>query len=285
MKKILVIAVAATALVGCDNHQAEVQVLQNRVDSLHQVIQLKDDNFSLIAGTMSELQQNLNVIKEKEGLISSNLNEGSNNQIQDDVDAIYKVLLDNKKKVQNLEAKLRKATSNNKELQQMISVLQEQIDQQNKEIEKLTAMLKDKDLDINALTGAVISLTSSVDSLATEKAKVDQSLANATDEINTCYYVIGSKSYLREKAIVEKDGLFKKKVLSGDIDNKIFTAINKNEVTKIDLGGRRAKVLSQHNESSYEIVDNADGETQSLVIKNVESFWQTSKYLVIQIKD
>lgn len=285
MKKILVIAVAATALVGCNNHEAEIKTLQDRVDSLQKVNQDKDNSFARISGTMTELQRNLNVIKEKEGIITKNLNEGNKSQVQSDVDAIYDVLLANKKKVEQLEAQLRKATSNNKEFQQMISVLQEQIDQQNQEIEKLTKLLKDKDLDINALTGAVISLTSSVDSLATEKAKVDQSLANATDEINTCYYVIGSKSYLREKAIVEKDGLFKKKVLSGDIDNKIFTAINKNEVTKIDLGGRRAKVLSQHNESSYEIVDNADGKTQSLVIKNVESFWQTSKYLVIQIKD
>ncbi len=285
MKKILAIAVVASALVGCNNHEAEIKTLQDRVDSLQKVNQDKDNSFARISGTMTELQRNLNVIKEKEGIITKNLNEGNKSQVQSDVDAIYDILLANKKKVEQLEAQLRKATSNNKELQQMISVLQEQIDQQNQEIEKLTKLLKDKDLDINALTGAVISLTSSVDSLATEKAKVDQSLANATDEINTCYYVIGSKSYLREKAIVEKDGLFKKKVLSGDIDNKIFTAINKNEVTKIDLGGRRAKVLSQHNESSYEIVDNADGKTQSLVIKNVESFWQTSKYLVIQIKD
>lgn len=285
MKKILAIAVVASALVGCNNHEAEIKTLQDRVDSLQKVNQDKDNSFARISGTMTELQRNLNVIKEKEGIITKNLNEGNKSQVQSDVDAIYDVLLANKKKVEQLEAQLRKATSNNKEFQQMISVLQEQIDQQNQEIEKLTKLLKDKDLDINALTGAVISLTSSVDSLATEKAKVDQSLANATDEINTCYYVIGSKSYLREKAIVEKDGLFKKKVLSGDIDNKIFTAINKNEVTKIDLGGRRAKVLSQHNESSYEIVDNADGKTQSLVIKNVESFWQTSKYLVIQIKD
>ncbi|MBR6250293.1 MAG: hypothetical protein IKR17_03730 [Bacteroidales bacterium] len=284
MKKILAIAVVASALVGCNNHQAEVTDLQQKVDTLQKIIDQKDKNFALIAGTMSELQQNLNVIKEKEGLISTNLNESNKSQLQDDVDAIYKVLLDNKQKVKSLEAQLRKATSNNKELQQLISVLQEQIDQQNKEIEKLTTMLKDKDLDINALTGAVISLTSSVDSLATEKAKVDKSLAIATNEINTVFYIVGTKSYLRDKGVVEKDGLFKKKILAGDVDNRIFNAVNKNEVTKIDLGGRRAKVLSQHNESSYEIVDN-DDRTQSLVIKNAEAFWQTSKYLVVQIKD
>ena len=285
MKKILMFAIVAAMFASCDTHRGEVESLQNKVDSLEQLNKLKDSNMSLIVETMSGLQENLNYIKQKENIITTNLSEGDNSQIQNDVDAIYNVLLDNKKKVKDLEAQLRKATSNNKELNQLISVLQKQIDAQNEEIEKLSALLKEKDVDINALTGAVISLTSSVDSLATEKAKVDKSLENATSEINTCYYIIGTRSYLRSKNVIEKDGIFKKKILASDVDTKLFTAIDKTQTSKIDLGGNHAKVLSQHNEKSYELVDNEDGKTQSLVIKDAETFWKTSRYLVVRIRE
>ena len=49
------------------------------------------------------------------------------------------------------------------------------------------------------------------------------------------------------------------------------------------VGSKSAKILTKHPEKSYQLVRGED-KTYTLVIKNPTSFWNASKYLIIQIK-
>ncbi len=235
---------------------------------------------ALIAGTLADVQNNLNYIKEKEGIISINVsNEGDSSQIDSDLKAIYAKLVENKEKVNKLQSKLKAALGKNSEYEKIIKVLKEQIEQQNAEIERLNKLLSEKDVEIGFLNSAIINLSSSVDSLSTVSTNTQNALDATTEELNTGYYLIAEKSTLKDKGLLE-GGLFSKKVLSGNVDNSLFTKVDVTEVSEIALSGRRFKVLTNHPESSYTI----DEEKKVLVIKDKKAFWQTSKYLIVQAK-
>ena len=280
MKKIFLLSSALVALTlgSCNHEQLDRQ--QKTIDSLNNQMALKDSSMTLIATTLADVHSNLNYIKEKEGIIAINANsEGAKDQINDDIQAIYAKLVDNKKKVNELQAKLNNALGKNSEYKKIIEVLNQQIEQQNAEIARLNEMLNEKNVEIGFLNNAVIRLSSSVDSLATVSADTQNKLDDTTAELHTGYYIVAEKSTLKEKGLLE-GGLFSKKVLKGDVDNSLFTKIDITEVEQIPLTGRRFKVLTNHPESSYSI----DEEKKVLIIKDKKAFWNASRYLIVSAK-
>ncbi len=281
MKKQLLMGVlAAAAMVACTGNQDQIDQQTMVIDSLKNVINDKDESMALIATTLSDVHSNLNYIKERENIISINASEaGDTNQINNDLKAIYARLVDNKNKVNELQRKLKSSLSKNNEYKKIIEVLQQQIEQQNAEIEKLNNMLAQKDVEIGYLNNAVISLSTSVDSLATVNTNTQNKLDATTEALNTGYYLVAEKSSLKEKGLME-GGLFSKKVLNHQVDNSLFTKVDITEITEIQLTGRRFKVITSHPADSYTI----DEEKKVLVIKDKKAFWQSSRYLIVQAR-
>lgn len=279
MKRAIFIGLAATAILASCN-QDKVDNLTSQLDSLERVMAAKDSSMALIATTLTDVQNNLNYIKEKEGIISINANgEGDSIQINNDLKAIYAKLVENKEKVNKLQKQLNSAIGKNKEYEKIINVLKDQIEKQNAEIERLNKLLGEKDVEIGFLNSAIINLSSSVDSLSTVSANTQNALDATTEELNTGYYIVAEKSTLKDNGLLE-GGLFSKKVLSGDVNNSLFTKVDVTEVSEIALSGRKFKVLTNHPESSYTI----DEEKKVLVIKDKKAFWQASKYLIVQAR-
>lgn len=280
-KSILIGALAAIAMVGCNQDKIDNQ--SKTIDSLQSVINQQGESMALLATTIADVHSNLNYIKEKENIISINANsaEGDTNQINNDLQAIYAKLVENKDKVNKLQRQLNASLGKNSEYKKIIDVLQQQIEQQNAEISKLNKMLAEKDVEIGYLNNAVINLSESVDSLATVSANTQAKLTTTTEELNTVYFVVAEKSFLKEHDLLQT-GLFTKKVLSGNIDNGLFTKGDKTQLESIPLTDfRKPKVLTSHPASSYTI----DEDNKILIIKDKEAFWSASKYLVIQAKD
>lgn len=281
MKKIILACGAAVlALASCNQEKIEQQ--KKTIESLKEVVAKRDTSMSLIATTLADVHSNLNYIKEKEGIIAvqANSETSDKDQLSNDIQSIYAKLVDNKNKVKELQAKLNKTLGKNKEYKQIIEVLNQQIEQQNAEIAKLNKMLDDKNVEIGFLNNAIISLSTSVDSLATVSAETQETLAQTIAEKNEGYYLVAEKSMLKEKGLLS-GGLFNKKVLAGDIDNSLFTKVDVTEVESIPLTGRKFVVLTPQPESSYSI----DEEKKVLVIKDKEAFWKATRYLVVRAKD
>ena len=280
MKRIILgCAAVAIALASCNQEQLDRQ--QKTIDSLFEQTALKDSSMSLIATTLADVQTNLNYIKEKEGIIAVQANtEGSDkDQLKNDIQAIYARLVDNKNKVSELQRKLNKALGQNKENAKIIEVLQAQIEQQNAEIAKLNDMLQQKDVEIGYLNNAIINITNTVDSLTTVNTNTQSKLDDTTAELNSVFYLVAEKNTLKAKGLIE-GGLFNKKVMSGNVDETLFTKVDKTTTEIIPLSGKKFKVLTSHPESSYTIAE----ENKVLVIKSKEAFWKTSKYLIVQAR-
>ena len=103
-----------------------------------------------------------------------------------------------------------------------------------------------------------------------------------TNQLNECFYVIGSKSELKEHKIIETGFLKKTKVMPDEFQHNYFTKADIRNLNSLSLHSKKAKVLTNQPADSYEIVEDENG-IKVLNILNPEQFWSTYKYLVIQI--
>lgn len=136
--------------------------------------------------------------------------------------------------------------------------------------------------EIERLDSAIDSLNATVDTISAAKAASDQQLTNTTNELNKVYYVFGNKAELKDHNIIEGGGFLRKtKIMESDFDQSYFTVADRRNLLQIPLYSKKAKLLTKQPESSYQIVDDANGQ-KVLQITRPDEFWKLSNYLVIQ---
>ncbi len=288
MKK-LVSFVAVSLLVGataCNSGKLqETQAENTRLDdSLRVALANQDSLFSLLNDITSGMDQ----IKDLEKILSSSTNLGGETQsrkeaIRNDMISIQKALQERRERLAELESKLSQSNSYNSTLRKTIDNLKANISEQSATIESLRKDLNSANIQIEKLDFAVDSLTAKVDTISAARAATEQQLTEATNEMNTVYYVVGNKSELKEHSIIEGGGFLRKtKIMPSDFDQNYFTAADKRTVKQIPLYSKKAKLVTKQPEASYEIIDDANGQ-KVLYITDPAEFWRLSNYLVIQI--
>ena len=257
------------------------QLVQTR-DSLQQVIANQDSLLSLI----NELGDGMEQIKMLENILSSeNLQSETpdrRDKIRNDMADIQRTLNERRQRLAELEARLNKSNANNAHLRQAITSLKSQIAAQVTTIESLRKDLASANIYIDQLTQNVDSLNTTVANTIEEKIVVEQKNEELTNQLNTCYYVIGSKSELKAHDIIETGFLKKTKIMPEDFQRNYFTTADQRSLTSLPLHSKKAKVLTSQPSDSYQIVNDANG-MKVLNITNPEKFWSTYKYLVIQV--
>ncbi|MBD5211025.1 MAG: hypothetical protein HDS77_07150 [Bacteroidales bacterium] len=287
--KLGVVAAAAFMLAACgdkeatvDGHPESIARLVEDRDSLQQVVAYQDSLLSLI----NEIGDGMQQIKMMENILSSENIQSETpdrrDRIKNDMADIQRELNERAKRLSELEARLNKSNSNNAQLRQAISSLKEQIASQVTTIESLRKDLASANIYIDQLTQNVDSLNTEVANTIEQKEEVEQKNVELTNQLNECYYVIGSKSELKQHSIIETGFLKKTKIMPDDFQRSYFTAADQRTLTSIPLHSKKAKVLTNQPAGSYDIVTETDG-MKVLKIKNPAEFWSTYKYLVIQI--
>ncbi|NPA35954.1 MAG: hypothetical protein GXO47_03790 [Chlorobi bacterium] len=289
MKKVLMLLSIVMLIVSsCTGPSASDLKKQN--DSLYMASVEKDRQMNELIGALVEIDDNLQQIKEKENIIALNAQKADNTspanlkeEINNDIKAIYELMLQNKEKISELEKKIKQGGRKNESLKKLVERLNRQLEEKSVEIAKLREELKKKDIEIADLNFTVAGLEHVLDSIHAEYMAADRKLKETTEELYKGYYVFGTKKELKEQNIITSDGfLSKSKVLEGDFDQDYFTRIDIREVDSIPLFRPKAKLLTSHPSDSYVLEKNDEG---SLVLKitDKEKFWSTSKYLVVQV--
>ncbi len=288
MKKLLFFIVVPVLISSCSGSGSTEMKRQN--DSLYMVSIEKDRQMNDLIGTLVEIDDNLQQIKEKENIIALNARSKDNTSpatmkesINNDIKAIYELMLKNKEKIAELEKKLSLDKKNNAYLKQLVVRLNNQLKEKTLEIVKLREDLRRKDIAIADLNFTVEGLELALDSIHAQALAADRKLKETTEELYRGYYVFGTKKELKEQNIIAGDGLFrKKKVLEGDFDGDYFTRVDIREVDSIPLFRPKAKLLTSHPDGSYSLEKNSEGALM-LKITDKDRFWSTSKYLVVQV--
>lgn len=285
---VAILAISAIGFVSCDSSKLKDAEAQNQQlkEELSETLATRDSMYMLI----NDISDGMNQIKELEKIIStpSNLqgdSESRKNQIRNDMIAIQNALQIRRERLEQLEARVK---SNDAEMSKTIKNLKAQIAEQQTEIATLTNKLAAANIQIEELSSTVSNLTGTVDTLNSSLASERQSKADAekaaqeyANELNTCYYAVGTKSELKKAKIIESGFLRKTKILKSDFEQSYFTTGDKRTLTSIQLHSKKAKVITNQPASSYEIVD--ENGQKVLKINNPSAFWSLSNYLVVQV--
>jgi len=281
---ILIVAVLTSCTTGPSNSE-----LKAKNDTLLLALSEKDRMHNELVNSLIEIDENLAIIKEKENIISLNSAEAVNNngikdQINQDIKLIYDLMVQNQEKIAQLEKQLKSSNRDNANNKKLIASLNEQLKEKSLEIIMLTEQLKAKNIQIDELNFAVEGLKGSLDSLRTQHSSTTKKLEETTIDLYTVHYVIGSSKELKDKNIINGEGFLnlKKKVLNQDFDTENFTEADSRETEQIATFKKRVKIMTNHPQNSYAIIDGADG-SKIISIKDKNLFWSVSKFLVVQV--
>lgn len=250
-------------------------------DSLATALAEKDSLMAL----MNDISDGMTRIKELQNIISAqNLNGETPDrkaQLRNDIVLIQQSIEQKKKKLLDLEKRLSQSTSFTNEMKKTIESLKMQLESQQGTIDELTSQLKAAHIEISNLNTRVDSLNTVNTTVTREKESAKKESERLTNEINTCFYAVGSKKELKNHKIIETGFLRKTKIMEGDFEKSYFTKADKRTLTEIQLHSKKAEVMSKHPKEAYTIVDGASGKV--LHINNPSKFWEFSNYLVIKV--
>lgn len=283
MKKILfVAAVAASVLTACDNAPKSLTSSNSSVDSLQSIIDQKDSEINDLMGSILEVQNGFDLINEAEGRVNMMKGNAENNNtasnIRENMEFIQQTLSDNKRKIEELESKLKNSTINSSKLKEAIASLTQQLNEKNSEIESLRSQLAQKDVVIEELGNTVNTLRDENTQVREEKAEVEQVAHNQDQQLNTAWFVYGTSKELKQQGILNKG-----EVLQGNYNKNYFTKIDIRKTSVIELNSKSADLLTTHPSGSYSLVKDSKGE-YVLRITDATKFWSISKYLVVKVK-
>lgn len=284
MRKLIAIGITGLLILsGCTDKKKLEEAEKQNDATRAELIEAVNDRDQLLS-LVNEISAGMDQIKQLENILSvSGKNEtpGQREQIQADIAAIQQTLQQRREKLAELEKKLSASSVANTELKKTIASLRSQIDSQAGEITALRT-------DLSAATGKIGELDATVDSLHTtvttvtaERDSTEQQNTIITNELNQCFYAIGTKSELKDNKIIETGFLRKTKLLKGDFDQSFFTTADKRTLTTLDLNSDKAEVLTNQPAGSY-VITEVNGH-KVLRITNPVAFWSLSNYLVIKI--
>lgn len=280
MKKLLIFAVCLMAFTACKN-SGKGSGDASQADSLQRVIDQKDGEINDMMGTLNEIQEGFRQINEAEGKVElMQSGEGTNKaqQIRESVQFIAERMEQNRQLIEKLRQQLRESSVKGDELKKTIDNLMRQIEDKDKEMQKLRAELDAKDIHISELDEAINNLNSDVSSLKTETEQKTETINTQDRQLHTAWYVFGTKSELKEQGILSKG-----KVLQGNFNKEYFTKVDIRVMKELKLYSKSAEMLTAHPAGSYTLVRD-NNKQYILKITNPDTFWSTSKYLVIEVK-
>ena len=284
MKRIVITLLALTVLMACNNKKEEKNLAsQNTIDSLTDIVNQKNNELNDIMSTFNDIQEGFREINEAEGRVNIARNNGETNakaDIMENISFIKRTMQLNKERIAKLREQLKESSFNTSKLQATIESLNKELESKTARIEELQAELDSKNAHIAHQDKQISELNTNVNSLTADNAAKARAVEQQDKQLNTAWYVFGTKKELREQHILEGTN----KVLKGNNFNKdYFTKIDIRVDKVIKLYSKSAKLLTNHPAGSYSLDKDARG-MYTLRITNPTTFWSVSKYLVVVVK-
>ena len=278
----MLVALGSLLMVGCGQQKANKDLEMTALrDSLNQIISQKDNEIDGMMETFNDIEAGFREIDAAEGRVAlARQGEGANanERIRENMEFIKDAMARNKELINKLRQQLRESTIKGNALKTTIENMMKQIEEKDKKIQALIEELDAKDIHISRLDEEVANLNTNVSNLTEETNQKTQTINTQDKQLNTAWFVFGTKSELKQQHILE-DG----KVLQANFNQNYFTKIDIRVDKEIKLYSRSAKMMTSHPAGSYTL-DRDANKQYILRISDPQKFWSTSKYLVILVK-
>ena len=284
MKKTLLFCICLTLLtfVGCKNDtKAPVASNIQQNDSLQKIIAEKDNEINDMMETLNQIQDGFREINEAENRVNIVKDgEGSNRrqQLMENIRFIANTMKENRTLIAKLRQQRRESSYRGEQFKKTIDNLVQELESKDQQLRQLRAELDAKDIHISELDATINTLNTNVSDLKDENQKKDETINTQDKQLNTAWYVFGTKKELKEQRIIDGN-----KVLESNFNKSYFTKIDIRVDKEIKLVSKYAKILTMHPSGSYTLQRNANKQ-YVLRITNPPIFWSTSKYLVVLVK-
>ena len=274
MKKLFIYLIATATLAACGGNPNVNNALKESNDSLKAVIANHEASLEEALECIRVVEEGFQKIDELQGRIKVSDAEGEYNRkksLQDDVAYITELINKNNSEIARLKKML--ADSNaSKELKAIVARLEKTLKEKNEEIAQLHRQLEEQNIHIAKLDTIITNLTN-------ENTEQELRLIEKEREMNSVWYVIGTKRELKNEKILSGGDIMK----DPDMNRDYFTRSSIDELLEINTMARKAKLLSTHPKGSYKFIEDKDG-NDILKILSPREFWSVTRYLVIQVR-
>jgi uncharacterized protein YoxC len=277
------------ALAGCSGREEELQKeldrekarLQGTSDSLNQVITQRDHYFDEVVRAINDVYVSLEGARQKEEMITqqtgeaegkfSLTNDQERSRLLQQIASIDTTLKQGRKKLASLQSRVKKLNKESMALTETINNLKQMIEER----ERTIALLEGR---VNGLENEVVEKTRLI-------AQRDSIIGSREDEINTVFYVVGTREELEEKGIITDEGGFpwglfgSTTVLASGLDPSFFKSLDRTKSNVISVSGRIDEIVPKRDDRFYATHDVGD-ESSDLTVIDPAKFWQ-DRYLVI----
>lgn len=274
------------ALAGCGKSgEADIEK-QNA--KLTQEMAAKDRFIEEVTSTINQVHDRLEATwaMQKKVMRQSSSIEGGKNvsqaelkqQMLDRISDISSMLSENRKRVTDLQQRLKVATIQYVGLEQMVDQLKKAIDEREKSIADLQTRVHNLEGDVNQKTQIIAARDETIHTQS-------QQIEDQEKELNAGLYIVGKRSELKDKGVIMRKGgilwglLGSTTVLAGSFDEDGFTALDKTKEQSIDVPGEIDELVPLRDKSCYSTEERPDHHTVLRVIKP-ENFWR-ERHLVI----
>ncbi len=268
--------------------QSQIDSLQVRLEESARISAQKDSISAQVieaTKTINEVYTRLSMMSGKT-LVTSDIEKPQGNIRQEMIgliDSLGVKLTDRKQQISSLKNRISKMKSENTTLSEQLATLEKTVNDLNTIIinqEQTISVLRG---EVNQLRSENVQLTEQKQQLTEQKQAVTKERDQLTTEKYTVYIAIGSKSEFEQKGMIEKRG----KVLffggvwqpTGSFKKEDYRTIDYRQVQIFDVP-KDFKVVTKHDASLLEIIS-TNGNTSTVKVKDPDTFWAVSKYLII----
>jgi uncharacterized coiled-coil protein SlyX len=279
--QMVVVAAGALLLAGCGKQELENRIVQleGEKKALQQSMDEREKFMGEVVQAVNDVYADVEAARVKEAKLVQRAggpeagkitNNDTRKELLTNISEIGSTLKANQQKIADLQARAKK--------------LGGQIAGLNKVIEGLKQTIAEREASIAALEARVSGLESSVAEQTKMISDRDVTISEQQRALNTAYYIIGTRSELKEKGIINDEGGFlwgllgSTTVLGNEVDKSLFTAIDVTKDEMIQVEGDVDELIPTRKQEFFELTK--DESKSALAIKNPNKFWQ-EKYLVI----
>jgi hypothetical protein len=289
MKKLIFLVFGIVLFGACHNYKKDAQNLMMAKDSLEQVTAYRDSSIASFLSDFSEIQANLDSIKQIEKIVS--VQSGSNRELNasqkqliiEDIAMLHQLLKKNKELTASLQKKLKNANMKIGDLEETIAGLELLVKNMEAQANEQDIVIADLTAEVKKLNVDITQLNQRIQVVETESQQKTQTIETQTIALNKAYYAFGTLKELKDNGIIEKSGgvigMGKTPVMKKDFNKDYFTEIDIRNFDYLRLMAKKAKLITVHPAESFHFTGKKLSDT--LFIDNSAEFWKASKYLVV----
>lgn len=294
---IIISTIAALSVAACDGSRAstmktlaEVQAISAQKDSL-----LKD--VTATTAFIAEVSRQINTVRNlKTGTNAANGTDLEDNltpdqrrtRVLESVREITERLAMAENRLAQSRRRVTELTGSDAEKSARLAAFDSTVASFKDIMENQRSQMASLTEQVNALTTENTQLKTDVVQLASEKTTLTAEKDTLTSYKNTVYYIVADQKSLMERHVIEKSGGFlgfgKTPVAARMLNAADFVPIDKTKVNEIPLPNpeKAYRVITRQDLAALETPPGKGGRiTGALRIRDAESFWAASKYLIL----